>query len=162
MLLPRRPLKLPLIITGTGSSSCFQIYPTQPALAWLDKAKCASQHSASSCSDVPQQPVTRGCLLTDESSQALDLARESGDSIRDQVWHELGKAKYASWEQRAVQRQAEHHMLQQRLDDLLQAKQRQEALDIQVQSCKSFTPPPPPPPPVIFFTTSKQVCQTKV
>ena len=66
--------------------------------------------------------------------QALDLARKSGDSIRDQVWHELGKAKYASWEQQAAQRQAEHEQLHRRLDDLLQSKQTQEATGVQVIS----------------------------
>ncbi|KAK9820923.1 hypothetical protein WJX74_008208 [Apatococcus lobatus] len=60
-------------------------------------------------------------------TQALDLARESGDSIRDQVWHELGKAKYASWENRAAQRQTEHRQLQQRLQQMLQAKQAAES-----------------------------------
>ena len=64
--------------------------------------------------------------------QALDLARESGDSIRDQVWHELGKAKYASWESRAAQRQSEHQQLQQRLQHILQAKQEAESCSLQV------------------------------
>ena len=32
-------------------------------------------------------------------SKALEAAREANDSIKDDIWRELAKAKYAQWQQ---------------------------------------------------------------
>ncbi|KAK9908088.1 hypothetical protein WJX75_002611 [Coccomyxa subellipsoidea] len=57
-------------------------------------------------------------------TKALELAREQGDAIRDQIWRELAKAKYSTWEVESATRRAEQVMLKERLTALLQQDHR--------------------------------------
>lgn len=60
-------------------------------------------------------------------TKALEQARESGDSIKDEIWRELATAKYRNWEQVTSQRQADHETLKKALCRSLQMMHQQEA-----------------------------------
>eukprot|EP00878_Enallax_costatus_P031599 GHUV01034560.1.p1 GENE.GHUV01034560.1~~GHUV01034560.1.p1 ORF type:complete len:242 (+),score=78.89 GHUV01034560.1:274-999(+) len=55
-------------------------------------------------------------------SKALEAAREQGDSIKDEIWRELAKAKYAAWQQDSKQRSAQAEAVKQQLDSLLRSQ----------------------------------------
>mmetsp|Transcript_1914 Transcript_1914/g.5693 ORF Transcript_1914/g.5693 Transcript_1914/m.5693 type:complete len:318 (+) Transcript_1914:99-1052(+) len=52
-------------------------------------------------------------------TRALEQARESGDSIKDEIWRELASAKYQSWEQHSAQRRHDRARLRARLTQAL-------------------------------------------
>jgi STIP1 family protein 1 len=64
-------------------------------------------------------------------TKALELARSSGDSIKDEIWRELAGAKYRAWEDESAQRTAERRALRRRLDAALEALQLSEREDCQ-------------------------------
>ncbi|CAK0784570.1 hypothetical protein CVIRNUC_007774 [Coccomyxa viridis] len=51
--------------------------------------------------------------------KALELAREQGDSIKDQIWRELAKARYSMWQMESKARHMEQSSLLERLQQLL-------------------------------------------
>lgn len=55
-------------------------------------------------------------------SKALEAAREQGDSIKDEIWRELAKAKYAAWQQDSKQRSQQAEVLKQQFDALLKTQ----------------------------------------
>eukprot|EP00877_Chromochloris_zofingiensis_P003028 jgi/Chrzof1/12726/Cz07g05110.t1 len=52
-------------------------------------------------------------------SRALEAARQKDDAIKDEIWRELAKAKYAAWQADSAERNAEAAALKQRLRSLL-------------------------------------------
>lgn len=65
-------------------------------------------------------------------SQALDLARESNDNIKDEIWHELAQVEFMHWEDRSAQQLHAQQQLQQRMQQVLQLQYHQEATGAQV------------------------------
>lgn len=61
------------------------------------------------------------------AGQALEQARESGDSIKDEIWREMAGAKYRQWEGLSTERRHDRRRLQARLEHALAALQRSEA-----------------------------------
>jgi STIP1 family protein 1 len=53
--------------------------------------------------------------------KALDSAREKGDAIKDEIWRELARAKYAQWKQESSSRSADAAKLQQQLSAACEA-----------------------------------------
>lgn len=58
-------------------------------------------------------------------SKALEAAREQGDSIKDEIWRELAKAKYAAWQQESKQRAEAEAAVKQQLESLLKMQRMQ-------------------------------------
>lgn len=58
-------------------------------------------------------------------TKALEAAREKGDTIKDDIWRELAKTKYAAWQRDSRQRTAAAKALKGHLDGLLQTCQWQ-------------------------------------
>jgi STIP1 family protein 1 len=58
-------------------------------------------------------------------SKALEQAREKGDSIKDEIWRELARAKYQQWQQDSQSRTATAAALKQQLQSMLQAQRLQ-------------------------------------
>lgn len=58
-------------------------------------------------------------------SKALEQAREKGDSIKDEIWRELARAKYQQWQQDSQARTATVAALKQQLQSMLQAQRLQ-------------------------------------
>ncbi|KAL3160114.1 hypothetical protein ABBQ32_010891 [Trebouxia sp. C0010 RCD-2024] len=63
--------------------------------------------------------------------QALDLARESNDNIKDEIWHELAQVEFMHWEDRSAQQLHAQQQLQQRMQQVLQLQYHQEATGAQ-------------------------------
>jgi len=61
------------------------------------------------------------------SRQALDLARECNDNIKDEIWHELAQVQYMHWEQETATRLQAQQQLQERMQQLLQLQHHQQA-----------------------------------
>lgn len=55
-------------------------------------------------------------------SKALEAAREQGDSIKDEIWRELARAKYAAWQQQSHQRAEEEEAVKQHLESLFKTQ----------------------------------------
>ncbi|CAL5229583.1 g12939 [Coccomyxa viridis] len=53
-------------------------------------------------------------------TKALELAREQGHNIKDQIWRELAKARYSKWQIDSTARKVEQECLVERLRQLLQ------------------------------------------
>lgn len=51
--------------------------------------------------------------------KAMELARQQGDTIKDDIWKELAKVKYAMWEHAHAERRVLHEALRMRLEELL-------------------------------------------
>jgi STIP1 family protein 1 len=69
-----------------------------------------------------------GCQLSEaisHLSKALEQAREQGDSIKDEIWRELARAKYLQWQQDSAARNAAAAALKQQLQLMLQAQRLQ-------------------------------------
>jgi STIP1 family protein 1 len=69
-----------------------------------------------------------GCQLSEaisHLSKALEQAREKGDSIKDEIWRELARAKYQQWQQDSQARNAAAAALKQQLQSMLQAQRLQ-------------------------------------
>ena len=47
--------------------------------------------------------------------QAIEAARELNDSIKDDIWHELARAKYALWQQQSAERKEQLASLKEQL-----------------------------------------------
>jgi hypothetical protein len=54
--------------------------------------------------------------------QALEQAREKGDTIKDEIWRELARAKYTLWQLRSSQRREQQQQLRQQLGQLMAAQ----------------------------------------
>ncbi|MEW5305585.1 MAG: hypothetical protein WDW38_008067 [Sanguina aurantia] len=54
--------------------------------------------------------------------KALHAARVSGDSIKDEIWHELARAKYANWQLAAKQRKDTIEAVEAQLTELVASK----------------------------------------
>jgi hypothetical protein len=54
--------------------------------------------------------------------QALEQAREKGDTIKDEIWRELARAKYTLWQLRSSQRREQQQALRQQLGRLMAAQ----------------------------------------
>lgn len=59
-------------------------------------------------------------------TKALEQARSSGDSIKDEIWRELADAKYRRWEHESAERTAQRDVLWRRLAGLLAAEHASE------------------------------------
>lgn len=55
-------------------------------------------------------------------SKALEAAREQGDSIKDEIWRELAKAKYAAWQRDSKQRSEQAEALKLQFEALLRTQ----------------------------------------
>eukprot|EP00879_Flechtneria_rotunda_P003088 GHRR01003309.1.p1 GENE.GHRR01003309.1~~GHRR01003309.1.p1 ORF type:complete len:326 (+),score=122.01 GHRR01003309.1:282-1259(+) len=65
-------------------------------------------------------------------TKALESAREQGDQIKDEIWRELAKTKYAAWQEESQQRCEAAAALKQQLHDLYQLQcQQRRILDSQ-------------------------------
>lgn len=54
--------------------------------------------------------------------KALEAARQQGDSIKDEIWREFAKAKYATWLQDSKQRSQQAEAVKQQLDSWLRSQ----------------------------------------
>jgi STIP1 family protein 1 len=100
-----------------------------------------TSHNSQSCSSTP---LRSGCLQAhyllgvaqrelggqlpqaiSHLSKALEQAREKGDSIKDEIWRELARAKYQQWQQDSQARTATAAALKQQLQSMLQAQRLQ-------------------------------------
>ncbi len=52
--------------------------------------------------------------------QALEGARQKGDNIKDEIWHELAQVQYLCWEQESAAALQKQQLLQGRMHRLLQ------------------------------------------
>jgi STIP1 family protein 1 len=59
--------------------------------------------------------------------QALEQAREKGDTIKDEIWRELARAKYTCWQLQSCERREQQQVLRQQLQELM-AAQREAAI----------------------------------
>ena len=71
------------------------------------------------------------------AAQALDLAREGNDNIKDEIWHELAQVQYVRWQHESAQQLQSQQQLQERMQQVLQLQHRQEAA-AQVLNCISI------------------------
>lgn len=69
---------------------------------------------------VPRRPLNRH-VRTCACTQALESAREHNATIKDDIWHELAKAKFAQWERDSAARKDQRRALRQQLDRWLAA-----------------------------------------
>ena len=67
-------------------------------------------------------------------TQALDLAREGNDNIKDEIWHELAQVQYMRWQQESAEQLLSQQQLQERMQQVLQLQHCQEAA-AQVLNC---------------------------
>ena len=67
-------------------------------------------------------------------TQALDLARESNDNIKDEIWHELAQVQYVRWQQESAEQLQSQQQLQERMQQVLQLQHCREAA-AQVLNC---------------------------
>ena len=67
-------------------------------------------------------------------TQALDLAREGNDNIKDEIWHELAQVQYVRWQQESAEQLQSQDQLQERIQQVLQLQHCQEAA-AQVLTC---------------------------
>uniref|UniRef100_A0A7S1T250 RING-type E3 ubiquitin transferase n=1 Tax=Tetraselmis chuii TaxID=63592 RepID=A0A7S1T250_9CHLO len=56
----------------------------------------------------------------DHLIKALELAREKGDKMKDDIWRELARAKYTQWQEVSSVRKAKRKRLQHRLETVMQ------------------------------------------
>lgn len=75
--------------------------------------------------------------------RALDAARASGDSIKDEIWRELAACKLAQWEQASTVRRDKRERLQARLADMIELyyKQNKTVCASLVLDCWALPPP---------------------
>lgn len=65
-------------------------------------------------------------IVNIDDSKALDCARESDDQIKDEIWRELARVKYAEWEQAAKHRKEDQDYLRERLYKMMDIVHKQE------------------------------------
>ncbi|EIE21605.1 hypothetical protein COCSUDRAFT_56812 [Coccomyxa subellipsoidea C-169] len=94
--------------------------PDWPVL-FINRALCQKQRGDWKAVEIDSRKALE---LQPRVMKALELAREQGDLIRDQIWRELAKVKYANWEIESATRRAEQKMLQERLSALLEQDHR--------------------------------------
>lgn len=58
--------------------------------------------------------------------QALELARENNDSIKDEIWHELAQVQFGRWQHDSAARLMTEEHLQQRMQRVLDEQHRRE------------------------------------
>lgn len=58
--------------------------------------------------------------------QALDLARQQNDNIKDEIWHELAQVQYLCWKQESAEALDKQQLLQGRIQHMLQEQHAQE------------------------------------
>lgn len=88
------------------------------------------QRHQMSVSALPSSPHSHNHIGSPQLSflsQALDLARESNDNIKDEIWHELAQVEFMHWEDRSAQQLHAQQQLQQRMQQVLQLQYHQEA-----------------------------------
>lgn len=67
--------------------------------------------------------------------QALDLAQEGDDSVKDEIWHELAQVQYIRWKKGSAEELQSQQLLQERMQQVLQVQHRHEAT-AQVCDCR--------------------------
>ena len=66
--------------------------------------------------------------------QALELARQKNDSIKDEIWHELAQVQFKRWEQDSAAQLEQQDALEHRIHQALQRQHQQELAE--VRQCK--------------------------